>query len=155
MKSYEKSSVISKRFVRLSNVGDNVMLDDFLNVLNRSPTSQRRHQHISSPTSVANIDVDKKKSRKTYRKGLWYLFGGTKSSISVTFPDHFFPITFSDYNFLNFILLDLQELSKSSRYLNEFQVHSSSLFQNSKSEFILLLFIQWATLRVTVMPLNL
>ena len=105
MKSYEKSSVISKRFVRLSNVGDNVMLDDFLNVLNRSPTSQRRHQHISSPTSVANIDVDKKKSRKTYRKGLWYLFGGTKSSILVTFLDHFFSITFSDCTFLKFFLI--------------------------------------------------
>ena len=30
---------------------------DFLNVLNRSPTSQTCHQHIWSPTSVINIDV--------------------------------------------------------------------------------------------------
>ena len=30
---------------------------DFLNVLNRSPTSQTCHQHIWSPTSVTNIDV--------------------------------------------------------------------------------------------------
>ena len=154
MKSYEKSSVISKRFVRLSNVGDNVMLDDFLNVLNRSPTSQRRHQHISSPTSVANIDVDKKKIKKNlperFMISLWWYkifhFGYFSRSL---FLNNFFWLHFFE------ILLDLQELSKSSRYLNEFQVHSSSLFKNSKSEFILLLFIQWATLRVTVMPLNL
>ena len=30
---------------------------DFLNVLNRSPTSQTCHQHIWSPTSITNIDV--------------------------------------------------------------------------------------------------
>ena len=30
---------------------------DFLNVLNRSSTSQTCHQHIWSPTSVTNIDV--------------------------------------------------------------------------------------------------
>jgi len=30
---------------------------DFINVLNRSPTSQTCHQHIWSPTSVTNIDV--------------------------------------------------------------------------------------------------
>ena len=30
---------------------------DFLNILNRSPTSQTCHQHIWSPTSVTNIDV--------------------------------------------------------------------------------------------------
>ena len=30
---------------------------DFLNVLNRSPTSQTCHQHIWSPTSVTNIDL--------------------------------------------------------------------------------------------------
>ena len=30
---------------------------DFLNVLNRSPTSQTCHQHILSPISVTNIDV--------------------------------------------------------------------------------------------------
>ena len=30
---------------------------DFLNVLNRSRTSQTCHQHIWSPTSVTNIDV--------------------------------------------------------------------------------------------------
>ena len=30
---------------------------DFLNVLNRSPTSQTCHQHIWSPTFVTNIDV--------------------------------------------------------------------------------------------------
>ena len=30
---------------------------DFLNVCNRSPTSQICHQHIWSPTSVTNIDV--------------------------------------------------------------------------------------------------
>ena len=30
---------------------------DFLNVSNRSPTSQTYHQHIWSPTSVTNIDV--------------------------------------------------------------------------------------------------
>jgi len=30
---------------------------DFLNVLNRSPTSQTCHQHIWPPTSVSNIDV--------------------------------------------------------------------------------------------------
>ena len=30
---------------------------DFLNVSNRSPTSQTCHQHIWSPTSVTNIDV--------------------------------------------------------------------------------------------------
>ena len=30
---------------------------DFLNVLNRSPTSQTCHKHIWSPTSVTNIDV--------------------------------------------------------------------------------------------------
>ena len=30
---------------------------DFLNVLNRSPTSQTCHQHTWSPTSVTNIDV--------------------------------------------------------------------------------------------------
>ena len=32
-------------------------VSDFLNVLNRSPTSQTCHQHIWSPTSVTNIDV--------------------------------------------------------------------------------------------------
>ena len=32
-------------------------VDDFLNVLNRSLTSQTCHQHIWSPTSVTNIDV--------------------------------------------------------------------------------------------------
>ena len=32
-------------------------VDDILNVLNRSPTSQTCHQHIWSPTSVTNIDV--------------------------------------------------------------------------------------------------
>ena len=32
-------------------------IGDFLNVLNRSPTSQTCHQHIWSPSSVANIDV--------------------------------------------------------------------------------------------------
>ena len=31
---------------------------DFLNVLNRSPTSQICHQHIWSPTSVTYIDVN-------------------------------------------------------------------------------------------------
>ena len=30
---------------------------DFLNVLNRSPTSQTCHQHICSPTSVTTINV--------------------------------------------------------------------------------------------------
>ena len=30
---------------------------DFLNVLNRSPTSQTCHQHIWSPTSFTNIDL--------------------------------------------------------------------------------------------------
>ena len=30
---------------------------DFFNVLNRSPTSETCHQHISSPTSATNIDV--------------------------------------------------------------------------------------------------
>ena len=35
---------------------------DFLNVLNRSPTSQTCHQHIWSPTSVTNIDVTEKTS---------------------------------------------------------------------------------------------
>ena len=30
---------------------------DFLNVLNRSPTSQTCHQHVWSPTSVTNIDL--------------------------------------------------------------------------------------------------
>jgi len=29
----------------------------FANIFNRSPTSQTRHQHISSPTSVRNIDA--------------------------------------------------------------------------------------------------
>ena len=33
---------------------------DFLNVLNRSPTSQTCHQHIWSQTSVSNIDVNPK-----------------------------------------------------------------------------------------------
>ena len=33
---------------------------DFLNVLNRSPTSQTCHQHIWSPTSVTNIDITTK-----------------------------------------------------------------------------------------------
>ena len=32
-------------------------IDNFLNVLNRLPTSQTCHQHIWSPTSVTNIDV--------------------------------------------------------------------------------------------------
>ena len=32
-------------------------VSDFLNVLNRSPTSQTCHQHIRSPTSVTDIDV--------------------------------------------------------------------------------------------------
>jgi len=31
--------------------------DHFFNVMNRSPTSQSCNQHISSPTSVINIDV--------------------------------------------------------------------------------------------------
>ena len=30
---------------------------DFFNVINRSPTSKSCHEHISSPTSVANINV--------------------------------------------------------------------------------------------------
>ena len=55
-----------------SDVGDIVMLvtdlrcwwqnhyvGDFLNVLNRSTTSQTCRQHIWSPTSVTNIDVTK------------------------------------------------------------------------------------------------
>ena len=33
------------------------VVGDFLNVLNRSPTSQTCHQHIGSPTTVTNIDV--------------------------------------------------------------------------------------------------
>ena len=32
-------------------------VDDFLNVLNRSPTSQTCQQHIWSPTPFTNIDV--------------------------------------------------------------------------------------------------
>ena len=32
-------------------------IGDFLNVLNRSPTSQTCHQHILSPISVTNIDI--------------------------------------------------------------------------------------------------
>jgi len=35
--------------------------------MNRSPTSQSRHQHISSPTSVTNIDL---KRLKSYISGL-------------------------------------------------------------------------------------
>ena len=35
---------------------------DFLNALNRSPTSQTCHQHIWSPTSVTNIDVTPRRS---------------------------------------------------------------------------------------------
>ena len=35
---------------------------DFLNVFNRSLTSQTCHQHIRSPTSVTNIDVTISKS---------------------------------------------------------------------------------------------
>ena len=39
-------------------VGDSFRYaNDFLNVFNRSPTSQTCHQHIWSPTSVTNIDV--------------------------------------------------------------------------------------------------
>jgi len=39
-------------------VGDLIRyVGDFLNVLNRSPTSQTYRQHIWSPTSVTNIDV--------------------------------------------------------------------------------------------------
>ena len=34
-----------------------MLVAEFLNVLNRSPISQTCHQHIWSPTSVANIDV--------------------------------------------------------------------------------------------------
>ena len=146
MKSYEKSSVISKWFVEVS--------DDFFNVINRSPTSQSCHRNILSATFVANIDVVKKFGKgnlpERFMISLWWYkifhFGYFSRSL---FLNNFFWLHFFE------ILLDLQELSKSSRYLNEFQVHSSSLFQNSKSEFILLLFIQWATLRVTVMPLNL
>ena len=41
-----------------SDVGDFFSyVGDFLNVLNRSPTSQTCHQHIWSLTSVTNIDV--------------------------------------------------------------------------------------------------
>ena len=40
------------------NIGDFFRyVGEFLNVLNRSPTSQTCHQHIWSPTSVTNIDV--------------------------------------------------------------------------------------------------
>ena len=119
------------------------------------------HQHLKgatnifrlqylSPTFQKAIKIEKL-TGKVYGISLVAQNLPFRSILPTTFSRSLFLITI----FLNFVLLDLQELSRSSRYFNEFQVHSSSLFQNSKSEFILLLFIQRATLRVTVMPLNL
>ena len=52
-------------------VGDS-LCGDFLNVLNRSPTSQTCHQHIWSPTSVTNIDVTHSRCQVQINGLQWY-----------------------------------------------------------------------------------
>ena len=45
-------------------VGDFMMVTDFLDVLNRSKTSQTCHKHIWFPTSVTNIDLTENNCNK-------------------------------------------------------------------------------------------
>ena len=55
---------------------------DFLNVLNRSPTSKSYHQHIWSATSVTNIDVTFCRSRLPW---CWWLdYGNGVGELMVT-----------------------------------------------------------------------
>ena len=71
----------------------------FLIVLNRSPTFQSCHQHISSPTSVTNIDVafeniSSQRNSYFYEQNLkWIQFEKTKTGhrysqlTTIVFPE--------------------------------------------------------------------
>ena len=90
-------------------------VDDFLNVLNRSPTSKTCHQHIWSQTSVTNIDLTAKNFEK-FRKLFFDVFQRWYSKLGLCYLD--FKI-FDKVKFFDQVQVSSQKISKMSKILRK------------------------------------